>query len=44
MFAIKCESFFTNDEAEYDVFEFDGMCYTFECLIACLIPLLHVLT
>jgi len=43
MFATEYESFFIDNKLEYDVFEFDDLCSTSECLIAsaCLIPLMH---
>jgi len=33
MFAIEYESFLVNDEPEYDVFEFDDLCSTADCLL-----------
>ena len=33
MFALKYESFLINDEPEYDVFEFDDLCFTTNCML-----------
>ena len=34
MFAAKYESFLIDDEPEYNVFQFDEMCSSYECVIS----------
>jgi len=41
MFAAEYKSFFVNDEPEYDVFEFDDLCSTADCLLTAVSESMH---
>ena len=41
MFAAEYESFHANDEPEYDVFEFDDLCSTADCLLTVVSKSMH---
>jgi len=41
MFTAKYESFLMNDEPEYDVFEFDDLCSTADCLLTIVFESMH---
>jgi len=41
IFVAKCESFLVNDEPEYDVFEFDDLCSTADCLLTIVSESMH---